>query len=461
MRVGVIGGGAAGLAAAFELVRHGHEAAVFERAPFLGGQASTFEIGGAPLERGYHHLFTSDVDMLWMVRELGLEHRMAWIESKVGLYHGGRVWPFTTPLDLLRFTDIPLQDRMRLGLSTLYLQRTHSWRRFEGATAAQWLRVRAGRRAYEAVWEPMLRGKFGHHYDKVGMAWLWGKIALRVTSRDKGIGRERLGYPLGSFGEIFDTLGARIAGMGGEVHTGASVRLVALEDGRATGLDVEMPGAEPGVRPFDAVIATVPSHILPRLAPELPPDYVAKLQGVTYLAAVLVVLALDRPLTWAYWLNVADRSIPFVGVVEQTNFLSPEHYGGKHVVYLANYLAREDPLFGLGHQELLETYRPYLQRLNPAFHDSWILESHYHREEAAQPVIDAGYAARIPSHRTPIPKLYLANTTQIYPEDRGTNYSVRLGRKVARMVLTDHGFQVQGDLPRPAIPDGVTSAPEL
>ena len=460
MRIGVIGGGAAGLAAAYELLRQGHQATVFEGAPFLGGQASTFDVGGAPLERGYHHLFTSDVDMVWLIREMGLEHKLAWIESKVGLYRQGRIWPFTTPLDLLRFGAIGPLDRVRLGVATLRLRRARDWRRFESATAADWLPRFVGRRAYEAVWEPLLRGKFGLHYDKVGMTWFWGKIALRLASRGKGMGRERLGYPMGSFGEVFDTLGERIRSMGGQVHTGAAVQRVVVEEGRATALEVKLPDQESTLQPFDAVIATVPSYIFPRLLPELPEDYHARLTGVTYLAAVLVVLALDRPLTWAYWLNVADRSIPFMGVVEQTNFLPPEHYGGRHVVYLANYLAKEEPLYGLPHQELLAAYLPHLQKLNPGFQEAWIQESYYHRVEAAQPLIGADYARRIPSHRTPFRGLYLANTTQIYPEDRGTNYSVRLGRKVARLALTDYGHPVSGELPQPAIRDSVTSATE-
>ena len=460
MRIGVIGGGAAGLAVAYELVRHGHQATVFERAPFLGGQASTFDVGGAPLERGYHHLFTSDVDMVWLIREMGLEHKLAWIESKVGLYRGGRIWPFTTPPDLLRFGAIGPLDRVRLGLATLRLQRTRDWRRFESVTAAAVLPGWVGRAAYEAVWEPLLRGKFGLHYDQVGMAWFWGKIALRLTSRGRGMGRERLGYPMGGFGEIFDTLGERIRSMGGQVHTSAGVRRIVVEEGRATALEVALPSQEATIQPFDVVIATVPSYIFPQLLPELPADYSKRLSGVTYLAAVLVVLALDRPLTWAYWLNVADRSIPFMGVVEQTNFLPPEHYGGKHVVYLANYLAKEDPLYGLPHQELLAAYLPHLQKLNPGFEEAWIQESYYHREEAAQPLIGADYARRIPAHRTPFQGLYLANTTQIYPEDRGTNYSVRLGRKVARLALADHGHSVTGELPQPAIQDSITSAME-
>ncbi|MBI2935276.1 MAG: FAD-dependent oxidoreductase, partial [Chloroflexi bacterium] len=265
MRVGIIGGGAAGLAAAYELQRQGHQAAVFERAPFLGGQASTFLVGSARLERGYHHLFTSDVDMVWLIRELGLAHKLAWIQSKVGVYHGGRIWNFTTPLDLLRFRELSLIQRLRLGLITLYLQRLRDWRRFEGVTAAQWLPDRVGRKAYEVVWEPLLRGKFGQHAEEVGMVWLWGKIALRVASRGKAFAREKLGYPLGSFGEIFDTLGERIRSQGGEVHISTAVRRVLVEEDRAIGLEAELPGNGLSSFPFDAVIATVPSYVFPRL----------------------------------------------------------------------------------------------------------------------------------------------------------------------------------------------------
>ena len=57
--------------------------------------------------------------------------------------------------------------------------------------------------------------------------------------------------------------------------------------------------------------------------------------------------------------------------------------------------------------------------------------------DAAQPIVTRGYSERIPDHRTPVRGLYLANTTQIYPEDRGTNYSVRMGRAVARMMDDD------------------------
>lgn len=439
MKVGIIGGGALGLAAAYELGLRGHQAQVFERAPFLGGQASTFEVGGGRLEKGYHHLFRSDKDIVNLIHELGLGPKLHWIESKVGLFHGDRVWNFASPKDLLTFRPLGLLDRLRLGLVTLYLQKTRNWRRFEGVTAREWLEKRVGRRPYQVIWEPMLRGKFGKHYDEVSMAWLWGKIYLRVSSRERIWAKEKLGYPIGSFGEIFDVLDRKIREMGGEVHISAGVKRVVMEDGRARGLEVETPGSAPEVRQYDAVIATTPSYVFTRLVPPLPADYQKMLTGVTYLSAVLAILVLDRPLTSKYWLNIADRSMPFVGLIEQTNFVDPSLYGGKHIVYLTNYPATDEPIYQMSPEELLEEYLPHLPRINPDFDRSWIQDYHHHKVDAAQPIIGVNYSQRIPSNRTPIPGLYLANTTQIYPEDRGTNYSVKLGRQVARMVLEDHG----------------------
>ena len=440
MKVGIIGGGAAGLAAAYELIKKGHQAHVYEQAPFLGGQASTFEVGGARLERGYHHLFMSDTYMVDLIHELGLGHKLAWIESKVGFFHGGKIWKFTSPVDLLKFTPLSLFDRLRLGLVTYYLQKTRDGLKFESVTAAEWLEKRVGKRAYEVVWEPMLRGKFGEHYNEVSMTWLWGKIFLRVASRGKPWEKEKLGYPLGSFGEVFDTLGDRIKQMGGEVHISAGVRRVVVEEGRATSLEVDVPEKGTEVRPYDAVIATTPSYVFTRLVPPLPEAYAEKLTNVTYLAAVLVILVLKRPLSKMYWLNIADRAVPFVGIIEQTNFVDPSIYGGKHIVYFSNYPSRQNPIYQMSGEELVERFLPHLRNINPEFQPSWIEEFHHHKVDAAQPIIGVNYTRRIPELNTPIKGLYLANTTQIYPEDRGTNYSVKLGKEVVEKLLKDSGY---------------------
>jgi protoporphyrinogen oxidase len=438
VRVAIIGAGATGLAAAYELGKHGHQAVVYERAPFLGGQASTFDIGGARLERGYHHLFTGDTDILDLVREIGLGHQLRRIESKVGTLYDGKIYNFVTALDLLRFTPLSLLDRFRLGLVTLRLKRMQDWRSLEPYTAHTWLRKNAGKKAYDVFWGPMLRGKFGEdYYTQVGMAWVWGKIHTRFASRGKGMAKEMLVYPIGSFGEIFDVLAQRIVEQGNRVHTSVSLDRISVENGRATGVEITPHGEESRFEEFDAIIATVPSYIFRKLVPQMPEDYLSKLTSVKYMAAVLIILVMNQPLSDVYWLNVADRSIPFVGVIEQTNLVGPGHYGGKHVVYLSNYLGTNHPLYKLDHKELLQEYLPHLRKINPDFDPTWIETSYHHKVDAAQPIIGTDYTSRIPDHRTPFRGVYLANTTQVYPEDRGTNYSVRMGKRVAHMAMQD------------------------
>lgn len=443
MKIGIIGGGAAGLAAAFQLTRKGHVADVFEQAPFLGGQASTFLVGGTPVERGYHHLFKSDYAMVELIDQLGLTDRLRWFNSNSGYFHEGKIWKFTTPMDLLKFRPLSFTDRVRLGLITLYLQKRQEWKSLETQTASEWIRKNGGENIYRVIFEPMLRGKFGKYFDQVSMAWLWNKFALRTASRGDGIkGKftEQLGYPVGSFEMIFDSLKQQILLAGGKVFTEARVEKVIIEDGKAKGLFARIGEKDTYEGNYDAVIATVPSYIFSNLVPELPAEYRDQLGKANYLAAVLAVLILDRRLTPTYWMYVGDRTMPFLGVIEHTNMVSPENYGGNHIVYLGNYLDQDDPSYRFSETELLDLYLPSLQRLNPDFDASWIKEYHYHREQAAQPVVTRSYSEQIPARRTPIEGLYLANTTQIYPEDRGTNYSVRLGRQVADQVLKDFGI---------------------
>lgn len=441
MRAGIVGAGAAGLAAAYDLANAGHQVTVYESAPFIGGQASTIEVGGGRLERGYHHLFTNDTAMIELMGELGIGASLRWFPSTVGTYVGGRIWKTTTPLDILRFGAVPLVDRLKLGMMAVRLQRHKDWQSLEAFTADEWLRTRLGGKAYEAIWNPLLRGKFGDQYDKVGMAWLWSKIQTRVASR-RGLGGEKLGYPVRSFEEVFDTLRRKIESKGSRVLTETPVESILVRDGAATGVKARHKDGDAIEEEFDAVLMTAPSFSVPALV-DLPPDYRAKLDGVRYLAAVVIILEMSRPLTGIYWMNIADRSVPFLGIIEHTNLISCEQYGGNYVVYLTNYLDRKHPLYLMQPEELLEAYVPHLKKFNPAFDRAWVRRMHYNSLSAAQPVVGARYSERIPSHRTPVRRLYLANTTQIYPEDRGTNYSVRMGRQVAKMILDDEkaGFR--------------------
>ena len=453
MRIAVIGAGVAGLTAAHRLTRDGHSCDVYERWPGLGGQAATLDVGGGVrLERYYHHLFTSDRHIADLHDELGLHDELEWHDSSVAFFARGRQWPFVTPLDLLRFGPLPFPSRVRMGAAVLALQRFAGDRApFERVTARAWIERRMGRAAWEAVWGPLLRGKFGDRADDIAMVWLWSKLRLRRQVAGEEARREKLGYPRSSWETLLQALERSIATHGGRVLIDRPAVGITADGDRFLVTPGESGSFRAGHDPrrfapagaperYDRVLATVPNDVFecllaPELAVRVGERYLGRLRGIEYFTALCLLLELDRPLSPYYWTNVADRDLPFVGLIEHTNFIHPDRYAGRRFLYVANYLPAGHELLGLTADELLARYEPGLRRVNLAFSRAWVKGMWLHREPAAQPLVTVGYADRIPPLKTPVTGLVLANTTQIYPEDRGTNYAVRLGDDAAQAVL--------------------------
>jgi protoporphyrinogen oxidase len=456
MKVAVIGAGVAGLAAGYRLSQSGHSCDVYERWPGLGGQAATLDVGGGVrIERYYHHLFMTDRHVAALCRQLGLDDELEWRPSSVAMFSGGANHPFTTPVDLLRFPPLSVRSRLRMGAAVLALQRRHRVEPFELITARAWIERAMGREVWEQVWGPLLRAKFGERADAIAMAWLWSKLTLRRELKGAEARKELLGYPRHSFELMFDAQAREIERAGGKVLIDRPV--AALErDADGYLVHAAAPGSfRRGLDPrgferagdparYDAVIATVPSDVFlalldERLERSLRSDYRRRVRASEYHTAVCLVLELERAMTPYYWTNVIDAAIPFCGLVEHTNFIEPERYAGRRFAYVANYVASDDHLLELDADELLTAYEPGLRAINRDFSRDWVRERWLHAEPHAQPIVTIGYRDRMPALDTGVPGLVLANTTQIYPEDRGTNYSVRLGWDAAATLLAQHG----------------------
>ena len=430
-RIAVVGGGLGGLVAADRLLSQGRRVVVFEKYSSAGGLVGTDEVEGVPLERFYHHLFTSDVDYVSLAEELGLSREILWLKSRMGMYAQGRLYDFGTPRSLLKFSPLSLKGRFDFAVSTLRLRRITDWKGLEGETAAGWLRRNGYDEVYEKVWGPLLDQKYGARAEEIGLVWLWGKIALRTRSRNRsGLG-ERLGYMKGSFGRGVAALLERIRKAGGELRTARPVRILAKDDGHWR---VEFTGGEES---FDLVLSTVAIPELLRLTPGLHDARRESWSRIVYCHALCPVLELDRALTPFYWLNIADRDMPFGGVIEQTNFLPADTYGGRRVVYLSDYVLPEDPKWRMKDEELWALYLPALARVSPGFDPSWILAKRINRGEYAQPVVGTNYSRMVPSLKSETPGLYVASMAQIYPEDRGQNYAVKLARIAAERIQED------------------------
>lgn len=437
MDIGIIGAGVTGLTAAYDLTLRGHTVTIYEARPYAGGLAAGFcdERWEWPLDRFYHHWFASDNHVIRLIEELGARDRLFFPRPTTTLYHQGKLFPLDSPVPSLRFvplaalhrtirmlqfTPLPLIDRLRNGLMGVYLILARDWRKLECITADGWLRKTVGNRAYEVFWKPLLISKFGEDsYREVNMAWMWARLHKRTAS---------LGYFDGGFQGFVDLLVENVHTQGARIHLDTHVRSIRRAEER---IRIEW---RAGSAQHDQVIATCSPRMLRDRTPELPDEYAARLDALQSMGALALVLALKHSLTRGhYWINLPKgEGIPFMGLVEHTNFISPGHYGGDHLVYCGDYLPPDHPYFDYSREQLLETYLPGLVKLNPDFHPDWIRKSWLFTEAYAQPIPPINHSHSIPPLRTPIPGLWMANMSQVYPWDRGTNYAVEMAHRVVR-----------------------------
>lgn len=436
-RICIIGAGLTGLAAGYRLAKAGYAITILESTLEIGGIVSSFSLGADRIEHIYHHIFTSDSQLCQLADELGLSGLLTWYKVHDALYASNRLYPFTSPLDLLRFTAIPLPERVRTGLTVLQAARLTDWQALDHLTAAEWISTHGGQQTYQLIWDPLLRSKFDKDAADISAVWLWNKFKLRGHSRGNKK-TELLGYMKGSFATLVNAVAKSIQGLGGQIHNGYTVMNINREDS---------PGRKPTYRIStiledcssvdffaDAVISTTAGQPFNSMTAglNLSDSYRQKLHTVRYKGDLCLVMRLRHSLSPYYWTTVCD-DLPFVVVVEHTNLTGTASYGG-HVVYLSRYLDVTDPLWTQSDGYIFKLFAESLAKMYPHFTLADVMDWRLRRTRFAQPVVHRNYAGIMPGMNTPEPGVKLAGMAQIYPEDRGMNYAVALGEKAAGAV---------------------------
>ena len=402
MRAAIIGAGFTGLTAGYYLSKRSHQVTIFEKEKFAGGLAAGFKEKNwdwSP-EYFFHHLFTSDSATQNLISELRFSQRLFYTKPKTSIFYKGKISQFDSPFSVLTFPFLSIPEKLQTGLITVYLKLTSNWKKFENISAFCWLKKYYGKKTFEILWKPLLLAKFGDQASEISMSWFWARIKKRS---------QKLGYFEGGFQVLIDKLVKEIKENSGEIYLNQPIN--SLNDLNH-------------FNKFNRIIITTPTQ-----------TFFKKTKLPEMLGALNLILVLKEKFLTddTYWLNINEPGFPFVAVVEHTNFVDKRNYGGNHLLYVGGYYPQNHPYFKMTKEEIFKEFLPYLQKINP---NSQLLITNYYlfRNQSAQPVIPVNYSKLIPSHQTPVSGVYLSNMQQVYPWDRGINYAIELGNKIATLV---------------------------
>lgn len=423
----VVGGGITGLATAYIASKTGKKVLILEAESSVGGLLHTFEVEQTRLEYYYHHFFMHDAELNWLIKDLGIQDKLYFKKTSMGVFTNGKIYDFNSPIDLLKFSPIHFFDKIRFGLTSIFMGKIANWKKFESISAFSWLNKWAGKSTSKSLWNPLLTIKFGPYASQVPMSWMIGRMRQRMNSRKSG--DEQLGYIDGSLQVLLDAILEKLQQNNVTILTNCPIEQVSVADNKIQTIQTSH-----GEFIGNKVVFTIPNHYISKVLQPFAPDYCNKLNQVQYFGAVCVILELHKPLSSIYWLNISDEGYPFGGIIEHTNFIPAEKYNNTHIVYLSRYFAKEEAIAHMTVQEIEKEMIGFLPKINPEFNESWIKKVSTFKTNTAATVCDLNFSSKVPTCKTPLDNAFVANMSHVYPDERSTNNSIRIAAEACKIM---------------------------
>jgi protoporphyrinogen oxidase len=428
---GIIGGGIMGMTLSLRLAQKGFKVTILESAQKLGGLTTAIEMDGIVWDRFYHVILMSDVNTRKIIREIGLENDLKWVETKTGFFSGGKLYSMSNIFEFLKFPLINLIDKFRLGLTIIFASLIKDWKRMEGIPVEKWLIRWSGKRVFNKIWLPLLKAKLGDHYKSTSALFIWTTIQRMYAARRTGLKKEMFGYVSGGYAKINAAFEQKLKNLGVEIILNAQVKKVDWDYVNKVTIETDSPVPYQ----FDKVISTLHSDISVRIAPSLTKEEIDRHMAIIYLGVVCPSILLRRPISIYYVTNITDSWTPFTGIIEMTALVDSQELGNRSLVYLPKYVDPGDDLFLKKSEELRKYFLRHLFKMYPDLSDKdvtfWNVSSA--RKVFALPTLN--YSKKLPSVITSLKDYYIINSAQIINGTLNVNETVQVAESKLKEIL--------------------------
>lgn len=420
-----------GMTLAHRLAQQGHSVTIYEAAPELGGLVSSWSMDGVEWDKFYHVILLSDFRTRNILKDIGLENNLEWVETKTGFYIKGKLHSMSDTIEFLKFPTLNLIDKFRLGLTILVASRIKNWKKLEQVPVTDWLRRWSGKNTYTKIWLPLLRAKLGDSYQRTSAVFIWATIQRLYGARRSGLKKEMFGFVTGGYKQVIEAFKKTLTEEQvkihtrtpvSEVHTGADGKPVIVHSGGTADS-------------FDEVIVTLPSSMAAQLCTGLTSAEKQKLNGVEYLGVICMAVLLRKPISEFYITNITDDRFPFTGVIEMTALVDPKYLGGNSLVYLPKYVVADDPLFDKPDEEIRNYFLDHFLQMYPSLTEADIVFAGVAKAKHVITVARLGYSDKLPDIRTSVPNVYVVNTSHIKDGTLNVNETVRVAETKLEEIL--------------------------
>jgi protoporphyrinogen oxidase len=432
-RWGIVGGGILGMTLALRLAQQGKQVTLFESSDRLGGLADAWQLGDFTWDRHYHVILLSDTHLRSLLRELGLEQDMQWVETKTGFYNDGKLFSISNAIEFLRFFPLNLIDKLRFALTIIYGSKITDWKKLEKISVSDWLTRWSGKHTFEKIWLPLLRSKLGENYKKASASFIWAIIARLYAARRTGLKKELFGYLAGGYHRILQRYTEVLMAANVTIKLGQKVANVeSLETNAGNIVNVEF--ADGSFAEFDRLVLTVPAPIAAKVCSGLSADELERLNNIEYQGIICASLLLKKPISQFYVTNITDTWVPFTGVIEMTTLVDRAQFGGNALIYLPKYVVPDDPAFELSDRQLEEKFIQALVYMYPRFERSDVLSFQVSRVRYVLAIATLNYSEKLPPIKTSIPNVYILNSAHILNGTLNVNETIQLAESALKIL---------------------------